>query len=142
MRLETIFIETTERVRIESEDEMDSEEFFYEVSPEERARRFIERIPIVGQPFPYNSEVCELPPEMMFMHDVIYSDVDRVENVDVWDQMKKEVVPELERVWEIVKELQERVKELEGKNELGRVSDVAPATGTSCPVEAEGCRQA
>jgi hypothetical protein len=136
-------MDTTEKLRVESEDEDVGEEFFYEVSPEERVRRFIERIPIVGQPFPYNSEVCELPPEMMFMHDVIYSDNEKIENVDVWDQMKKEVVPELERVWEIVKDLQARVKTLEAKqDELERLPGMAPAAGTSCVVEATGQGQA
>lgn len=78
---------------------------------EKRLERYIEGVPVLGRPFPYNSDVCELPPEMMFMHEAVFPEHDKVDGTDLWDF--KNVTPDIEKMWEVVQELRARVKELE-----------------------------
>jgi hypothetical protein len=58
----------------------------YLPSTEKRLQRYLEGVPVLGRPFPYNSDVCELPPEMMFMHEAVFGADERVVEDDLFAQ--------------------------------------------------------
>lgn len=57
---------------------------------ETRLHKYLSLIPMVDQSFPYNPDICDLPPDLMFMHEAIFGGDDYTPNIDLCADFHKE----------------------------------------------------